>query len=55
MAQDARRKKRRKTMFVMVMNVISSKQKKKKKRDCVCDSGEWDKQQEKEGKKSQCL
>ena len=37
-------------VFVLVVNGTRCKRK-KKKRDCVCDGGEWNKQQEKEEKK----
>ena len=54
MAQDARKKRGKGTVFVMVVNGTSSK-KRKNKRDCVCDGGEWNKQQEKEEEKRLCL
>ena len=54
MEQDARKIRKKETVFVMVVNGTSSK-KKKNKRDCVCDGGEWNKQQVEKKKKRDCV
>ena len=54
MGQDARKTRKNEFVVVMVMNGTRCK-KNKEKRDCVCDGGEWHKQQEKEEQKRLCL